>query len=256
MKKVSVAILGLLFGSSLANAADMPDILPAYAPSWSWTGFYAGIHLGANSAISQFADPAGPPIYGGTVRGPAFLGGGQAGYNWQVPNSNIVLGVEGDISGYISDGSATCLASSGFFISANCRVHQGLGGNLTGRVGWAAGAQGRTLLYAKGGLAVLQERIDITSNPLVFPSTGFDGTRWGWTVGAGVERAITPAWSFRLEYDYAKFGALNVTTPQSFLQVLPPLNDGYLQTASGTTSVSENLHTVKVGLNYKDRCGW
>ena len=169
MKKVSVAILGLLFGSSLANAADMPDILPVYAPSWSWTGFYAGIHLGANSASSQFADPAGPPIYGGTVRSPAFLGGGQAGYNWQVPNSSFVLGVEGDVSGYVSDGSATCLASSGFFISANCRVHQGLGGNLTGRVGWAAGAQGRTLLYAKGGLAVLQERIDITSNPLVFP---------------------------------------------------------------------------------------
>jgi len=256
MKKVSVAILGLLFGSglpgaNLAGAADMPDVIPAYAPSWSWTGFYGGVHLGANSASSQFADPAGPSIYGGTVRGPAFLGGGQAGYNWQIPNSNFVLGVEGDISGYVPDGSATCLASSGFFISANCRVHQSISGSLTGRVGWAAGAQGRTLIYAKGGAAVLQERIDITSNPLIFPATTFDGTRWGWTVGGGVERAITPAWSFRLEYDYAKFGALTMATPQSFNQVLPPLADGYLYTAGGTTSVSQNLQTVKVGLNYK-----
>jgi opacity protein-like surface antigen len=251
MKTISVAVLGLLLGSSFAGAADMPDLVPAYAPSWSWTGFYIGAHLGAGSVSSQFSDPAGPPIYGGTVRSPAFLGGGQAGYNWQIPNSNFVLGIEGDVSGYVSDGSATCLASSGFFISANCRVHQGLGGSLTGRVGWAAGAQGRTLVYAKGGGAFLQERIDITSNPLIFPATSFDGTRWGWTVGAGVERAITPAWSFRLEYDYARFGALNVATPASFLQVLPPLNDGYLPTAGGTSSVSQNLQTVKVGLNYK-----
>jgi opacity protein-like surface antigen len=251
MKKVSVVVFGLLLGSSLASAADMPDLIPAYAPSWSWTGFYAGVHLGAGSTSSQFADPAGPSIFGATVRSPAFLGGGQAGYNWQNPNSNFVLGVEGDVSGYVSDGSATCLASSGFFVSANCRVYPGVSGDLTGRVGWAAGAQGRTLFYAKGGAAVLQERIDIQSNRLIFPATIFDGTRWGWTVGGGVERAITPAWSFRLEYDYAQFGALSMATPQSFLQVLPPLANGYLQTAGGTTSVSQNLQTVKVGLNYK-----
>ena len=256
MKTASFAVLGLLLGSSLpganpASAADMPDVIPVYTPSWSWTGFYVGAHLGAGSARSRFSDPAGPPIYGGTVKSPAFLGGGQAGYNWQIPNSNFVLGVEGDVSGYFSDGSATCLASSGFFLSANCRVHQGVGGSLTGRVGWAAGAQGRTLVYAKGGGAWLQEKIDITSNPLLFPSTTFDSTRWGWTVGAGVERAITPAWSFRLEYDYAKFGALNVATPESYLQTQPPFSNGYDRTAGGSTSVSENLHTVKVGLNYK-----
>src|SRR3954452_15182111 len=254
MKSVSVVILGLLFGSSLpganpAAAADMPDVIPAYAPSWSWTGFYLGAHLGAGSASSQFSDPRGPSIYGGTVTSPAFLGGGQGGYNWQI--QNFVLGIQGDVSGAVSDGSATCLASSGFFISANCRVHPGLGGSLTGRVGWATGAQGRTLVYAKGGGAFLQERIDITSNPLIFPATSFDGTRWGWTIGAGVERAITPAWSFRLEYHYAKFGALDVATPQSFLQVLPPLNNGYVQTAGGTTSVGQNLQTVKLGLNYR-----
>ncbi len=94
MKSVSVALLGLLFGSSLpganpAAAADVPDVIPAYAPSWSWTGFYLGAHLGAGSASSQFSDPRGPSIYGGTVRSPAFLGGGQGGYNWQI--SNFVL---------------------------------------------------------------------------------------------------------------------------------------------------------------------
>ena len=253
MKTVSVAVFGLLLGSSFASAADMPAIVPApllVAP-WSWTGLYIGGHIGAGFASSQFSDPRGPSIYGGNVRSPMALAGAQAGYNWQIPNSKFVVGVEADASWSDADGSATCLASSGFFISANCRVHPGVGGSLTGRVGWAAGAQGRTLVYAKGGGAWLQERIDITSNRLIFPSTGFDGTRWGWTAGGGVERAITPAWSFRLEYDYARFGALNVATPESFVQVLPPLSNGYLRTAAGTTSVSQNLQTVKLGLNYK-----
>jgi len=38
----------------------------------------------------------------------------------------------------------------------------------------------------------------------------------GWTAGAGVERALAPAWSLRLEYDYAKFGDVGMATPASF----------------------------------------
>src|SRR6516162_2974250 len=95
-----------------------------------------------------------------------------------------------------SFGTATCLASSGFFISANCRVRPDAVGTATGRVGFAAGPLGRTLLYVKGGLAWLDDRIDITSNALAPPQvTSFDGARFGWTAGAGIERALTPAWS-------------------------------------------------------------
>jgi hypothetical protein len=124
-------------------------------------------------------------------------------------------------------------------------------GSLTGRVGFVTGGQGHALIYAKAGGAWLQERIDVTTNWLLPPvSTGFDGMRWGWTAGVGVEKALTPAWSFRLEYDYANFGNVNVATPASYRQVLPPFNT-YVATAGGTSSVSQNLHTVKVGLNYK-----
>ena len=43
------------------------------------------------------------------------------------------------------------------------------------------------------------------------------------------------------------------TSPRrkAIVQVLPPFNNGYLRTAGGTTSVSQNLQTVKIGLNYK-----
>jgi opacity protein-like surface antigen/outer membrane protease len=252
MQKISVAVFSLLLGTNLASAADLPTIVVAPRALWSWTGLYIGGHVGAGFGTSQFSDAAGPAIYGGNVRSPAALGGGQIGANWQIPNSIWVLGVETDASAVAADGTATCLASSGFFISANCHVRQVASGSLTGRVGVATGAQGRTLIYAKGGLAWLREQIDLTSNGLIpQTSTGFDGMRWGWTVGAGVEKALTPVWSLRLEYDYANFGDISVATPASFLQVLPPSAFGYLPTAGGATSIGQSVQTVKVGLNLK-----
>jgi opacity protein-like surface antigen len=253
MRKISVAVSSLLLCSGFAKAADMPNTVVAPPPVlWSWTGLYIGGHLGGGFGNSQFADPAGPAIYGGTVRSPAVFGGGQFGYNWQVPNSNFVLGVETDAGVMSANGTGTCLASSGFFISANCRVRPDAGGSLTGRIGLATGPRGHTLLYVKGGGAWLDERVDIITNGILPPApTGFDGVRWGWTVGAGLEKALTPAWSVKLEYDYANFGGNNLGTPASFLQVLPPLPNGYLPTAGGTTSLGQTMQTVKMGLNYK-----
>src|SRR5438105_2039035 len=242
MKKLSVAAFGLLLGTNFASAADMPV---AYAPValWSWTGLYLGTHVGGGFASSQFSDPAGASIYGDSVRSPNALAGFQLGYNWQIPNSNFLLGVEADASASIGDGTVTCLASSGIFVSANCRVRPQTSGSLTGRVGYVTGPRGHTLVYAKAGAAWLQEQIDITTNFTGFPppaATSFDGVRWGWTVGAGVERALTPAWSVKLEYDYANFGSLSTATPGSVVQVLPPLNL-YLPTPGGTSNVSQSL---------------
>lgn len=248
MKRLLASVFGLLLCTSFAKAADIPD-LPAPRILWSWTGFYLGGQVGGGFGMAQFSDPAGSSIYGGQVRSPAALGGAQAGYNWQLPNSNWVFGVEADASALGADGSATCLASSGLFISANCRVRQNAGGSLTGRAGFAMGPSGRVLVYAKGGAAWIHEQIDITT-AAAYPanSTGFDGTRWGWTVGAGVEKALTPAWSISLEYDYANFGNLNAATPAGFL-LLP--SNSYVVTAGGVSGVRQDIHSVKMGLNLK-----
>jgi opacity protein-like surface antigen len=252
MKKFLAVGVGLLVHSGFAEAADMPEVVAAPpAVVWSWTGLYIGGHVGGGFGTTQFSDPAGPSIYGGNVRSPAALAGGQVGYNWQVPNSRWVFGAEADVSALSADGTATCFASSGIFVSANCRVRQDTSGSLTGRVGYAAGAGGHILVYAKGGAAWLHENIDITTNALVpLVSTNFDGMRWGWTAGAGVEKALTPAWSVRLEYDYANFGSAGVATPASFLQAVPAQNL-YFRTAGGTGSASQNVQAVKLGLNLK-----
>ncbi|MBR0932302.1 outer membrane beta-barrel protein [Bradyrhizobium jicamae] len=251
MKMISAATFALALTPGFAFAADMPEIYRAPPVLWSWTGFYVGGHVGAASWNSSFSDPSGSSIFGGTVRTSAISGGGQIGYNWQVPASPFVLGIEADADLIGGNGSGTCFASSGFFISANCRVRPDTGGSFTGRLGYATGRSGRTLLYVKGGVAWLDERIDSTTNGVLpYAVSSLDDVRWGWTAGAGVERALTPAWSFRLEYDYAKFDNVGMATPTSFLQVLPPAF-AYVPTASAVTNVSQNLQTVKVGLNYK-----
>jgi hypothetical protein len=61
---------------------------------------------------------------------------------------------------------------------------------------------------------------------------------------------LTPSWSIKLEYDYANFGAANVGTPASFVQVVPAVNL-YAPTPSGISSVGQSVQTVKLGLNLK-----
>ena len=252
MKTVLAAAFVVVLGSTMAGAADMPMASPAPIVVWSWTGLYFGGHLGAVSSNATLTDPAGPAIYGNTIRAPGGFGGVQIGYNWQVPNTGFVLGAEADASLLSAFGTNTCLASSGFFFSANCRIRPDAFGSFTGRIGFAAGPHGRTLIYAKGGLAWLDDRIDITANGILPTQvTSFEGVRWGWTAGAGIERALTPAFSLRVEYDYARFGDLSMATPTSLLQVVPPLTASLVQINGGTASISQNVQTVKVGLNYK-----
>src|SRR6201994_1319797 len=249
MKKVFTAVSALVLSSTFVHAADMPMAPPVL---WTWTGLYLGGHIGGAGGVEQFADPAGAGIYGGSTRTEALLGGGQIGYNWQAPNTNWVLGVEAEAGVLSAGGTGTCLASSGLFISANCRVRPDATGSVTARAGFATGPHGRTLVYVKGGGAWLNDRIDITTNGLYPPqNTNLEAARFGWTVGTGVERALTPAWSLRLEYDYAKFGDLNTDTPASFRKVIPGSPFAYVPTASGTTTTNLDMHHVKLGLNYK-----
>jgi len=228
-------------------------------PAWAWAGLYFGPHLGGVLSLADFSDPFGPSIYGDAVRSPGFLGGGQIGYNWQLSGSPWVLGVEADGSLIDSDGSNTCFAASTGTVNSTCRVRPSATATLTARAGYAFGPGGRTLAYAKGGLAWIGDSIDMALNaagtnvaraaaPVPFRSQNVG--LWGETVGIGIEHALTPAWSLKAEYDYLHFGNVNVANlgtvsippvPPFIIGVVPP----------GVSSVSQDLHEIKLGLNYK-----
>jgi opacity protein-like surface antigen/outer membrane protease len=235
-----------------ARAADMPATPPPVMPLWTWTGGYVGTHIGAAWGDTKFSDPAGISLYGDQVSTPGAIGGFQAGYNWQVPQSRFVLGIEGDLSGLVSKGSNTCLASSRLVVSADCRNEPNASATITPRIGYAIDPLGRTLAYIKGGFAAVHDSTEISTNGTT-PKTETTDRFWtmGWTVGAGVERALTPAWSLKLEYDYLGLGRANVATPPGQVQTIPGDFTSYQATPAGTTSLSQNVQEVKFGLNYR-----
>lgn len=264
-----------LTAATKSNGMAVPagPLVPVKAPYadtpalWNWAGFYLGTHVGGDLGVAKFSDPFGTPTYGDTVRSPGFLGGGQIGYNWQAPGSQWVFGVEADGSLMGSDGDATCFAVSSESIPSTCRVRPEATSTLTGRVGYTFGPNGRTMIYAKGGVAWANDQIDMALNtvgyefqykgaiisPLPIPSNSQSIGFWGGTVGLGVEHALTPAWSVKAEYDYVGFGASKVanlgsaslspvvTAPYTILAVIP----------AGTSGVSQSFQEVKLGLNYK-----
>src|SRR3954463_15721237 len=99
----SLIVLAGLAGAMISTGAMAADISrPVYkAPpagalpvAYDWTGFYIGGHVGYGWADKTWSDP----FNFGTVSHNAdgFLGGGQAGFNYQV--GQFVFGAEGDFT--------------------------------------------------------------------------------------------------------------------------------------------------------------
>jgi outer membrane immunogenic protein len=203
----------VVLGSSAAFAADLPVRTepPVYVPPppiFTWTGFYIGGQVGY-----QWANRTGSgdilPIDGGgifvtdpglTPRG--VVGGGHAGFNYQgiFPTwSQLVLGIEVDAEG---TGVRNSAVDPSGLLQASTRIP--VQGSVRGRLGLA---WDRALIYATGGLAIGEIRASLTNL-----STGFSdsasATRIGWTVGGGVDYAITNNWSVGAEYRYTSFGTI------------------------------------------------
>ena len=253
MRRLLLATTSIL-ALSIAVDAHAADLPAPYAP-WSWTGFYVGAHVGGAWGSTNFSDPFGGSIFGDHVHTPGFLGGGQIGYNWQAPGTSWVVGLEADASALDSDGTSTCFASSAITVNTTCRVRPDATATFAARFGFAVGPAGRTLIYGKGGLAWAHDTIDMAlnagGNPTFSTSSSQTVNLWGEAAGVGIEHALTPAWSVKLEYDYLNFGNTNVanlgsvsfvpTTPHFIVGTSPP----------GTSNVSQTIQQLKLGLNYK-----
>ena len=139
------AAIGALAFAGAALAADLPartyTKAPMMSPVFSWTGFYVGGHVGAGwgttesnldvgkTLVSNGIDPISLalvlPLAQTQMSG--FLGGVQAGYNWQ--SGIMVFGIEGYFSGADIKGNAP--------VSSFSTVEPRLTGRLTSLVGSA-----------------------------------------------------------------------------------------------------------------------
>nr|WP_024512901.1 outer membrane beta-barrel protein [Bradyrhizobium sp. ARR65] len=240
-----------LVASGAVNAADLTRPESVAPKLWSWTGGYIGGHVGGGYGRTSFSDPYGPSIYGDVVDTPAFLVGGQIGYNWQW--ERWVFGVELEGSRAVSDGTNTCLAFSSAVVIATCNAGPSFLATGTARVGYTLGPQGHTLAYVKAGAAWQNNRGAIVNHNEFrhgdfagFPrySTRLDDGRFGATIGVGIEQQLTPAWSVNFEYDYMGFAGPRVATPPTMQG--PP----YAIVPASTSRLSSDYHIGKIGLNY------
>jgi outer membrane immunogenic protein len=219
----TVAVVAL--GLSPAVAADMrmPVKAPAqvYAPLYNWTGLYLGLHAGYGFGNDSNLGIAG---WSGNDGG-GFLGGAQIGFDYQFA-PNWVAGVEGQISWI--DADRTWVAP-GFALT---RQADWLG-SVTGRLGYTWGPG---LLYVKGGAAWTNDDYTLLIGGVPGAFTGGGSNSTGWTLGAGLEYMFAPSWTAKLEYQYYDFGNTTLVGPAPF---------------TTGVNVDNNIHTVKLGVNYR-----
>lgn len=203
LRRFLLATAGTIAIIGSAVAADLP-VMPPPVPIFTWTGIYLGGQIGyawgRNS--SHIFDPFVVPVAASLSSNPnGVIGGAHVGYNLQI--NQWVVGLEGDV-----DGTSYSRTSGPdpIFFDTFVRVRQDIEGSIRGRVGIA---WDRALLYATGGVAFGNIKTSYAS-PIGFAGFGgfdsFSRNRVGWTVGGGIEYAITNNWSVRGEYRFTDFG--------------------------------------------------
>ncbi len=199
------ALAAMTLSAGLAVAQDKSLPLPAPAGAYSWTGFYAGLNAGGAWGESTAEDTNA--TNGGcwnscgfewTADVDGFVGGGQAGYNWQF--GHFVFGAEADV-GYLGvDGSEPASISPDTIVNTD----GGLYATARGRVGLALD---RFLVFGTGGWIGADLNSSVNDNlgggVVNTAETGFQS---GWTAGGGIEVAFGSRWSIKADWLHYDLG--------------------------------------------------
>jgi outer membrane immunogenic protein len=186
LKIVGVLAVIILLSQEAHGASDDVKL----SPRWS------GTFIGAFVAHSWFKLDYSEPDWPGFERKPnidGFTGGALVGHNFQV--DSIVFGVEADGGfGDLDEGADKSAQNNYSAFDIDWNAH------FRARVGFATDS---TLLYVASGLALAGVTVDDTD-----PNWGKDdATHAGWTVGAGIEHAMTKHLQVRVEYLYDDYGS-------------------------------------------------
>jgi outer membrane immunogenic protein len=243
--------IAFLLASGLASTAQAADltfeeqvVVETAAPAFNWTGFYAGVHAGygwaeLDNQLRSGDDFSALVNYGGN-KPDGFFGGLQLGYNHQFSNQ-IVLGVEADAAIADLKDSASGLTGDpeDDYYRYNAETKIDALGTVRARLGYAAD---RFLPYVTGGFAWAHTEYSFafdTQSPNLYGSYSQSDVFTGWTVGAGLEYAITDKLSAKLEYLYADLGSKDYSI------------DFGVNAPAGQFSRDLTLQTAKIGLNYR-----
>lgn len=217
MKSTILAVAAVVLLSGVAHAADIPAPVAAprapaapvvaHAPAFSWTGFYAGAHLGwgygnarVNKGDAQVLFTQG---YTKSVDAPdGIVGGPFVGFNYQLDN-NVVLGVEADYSFSAIKGKAHGTGYDAFGpMDYTLKASLNDFGTVRGRIGYA---MDRWMPYVTAGWAYGEAK-----STFQLPAFGVlrvnSNNHNGWVAGAGLDYALTDNVILRGEALYVDLG--------------------------------------------------
>lgn len=260
-----VVIMGFfLIGASPAVAAGQDGKAPGLSKPYiskpyNWTGFYIGVNagygFGGNNAVNLapgepgFAQAfaAGDVPLPGNLNPSGFIGGGQAGYNYQF-EKYWVAGLEANFQYADLRDSNTATTSptppSGWAPGiTTLRQNVSWLGTVRPRIGRLI--TDRLLLYGTGGLAYANvDRSATIEYPIVGErySGSSSGTKTGWTCGGGLEWAFSNKLSLKAEYLYYDLGSETIG-------IVPALAGTPYGVALARFHTTGQI--VRTGLNYR-----
>jgi outer membrane immunogenic protein len=225
---------------------------PVHAQPYNWTGFYAGLNIGAGwseqatrvsgDALTEAAIAAGA-LPRSLADDPAgVVGGGQVGYNLRL--SWFVLGAEADARGAdVSASETVSTAVTGFFpFTTKAEQELNFLGTLRGRVGVAP--WGPLLVYGTGGFAFghvsVSASVESGGCLGICASESRSGLEAGWTAGGGVEYGLATQWSVKAEYLHYDLGRSSISVRDARF---PALVQRFRTDIEG--------HVVSLGVNYR-----
>ncbi|MCO5093533.1 caspase family protein [Bosea sp. (in: a-proteobacteria)] len=144
--------------------------------------------------------------------GSGMIGGAQFGFNYQI--GAIVIGAETDLAATRLGGGQTASASpGGTRFTTRAENELSMLGTVRARAGFVLGD---FLIYGSGGYAyglVDQKGSIMPDNPLTTSgaTASRSGLANGWALGGGVEYAITPGMTLRLDYTHYDLGNQKLT---------------------------------------------
>lgn len=195
-------LLGLSL-SLLASSAFAADaIVEEATPVFSWTGGYLGLQAGYAWGNGYLDQIGGPGFVDPDPDG--FLGGVYGGYNYQMSN-NIVIGAELDIVYANVDGSGEIFLAPGSPSGFEATEELNWSGAARLRLGYAVD---RFLPYIAGGVAFGDVEVRSSQG-----GPSFSDTFTGWTIGLGLDYAVTDNLLLRGEYRYTDFGSESFGNP-------------------------------------------
>jgi outer membrane immunogenic protein len=206
---VAASLTAPAAGADLSAAPARPA--PAVPYAFSWAGSYLGVNLGgAWSSLDLQATSLGSRSSLSSSSNGAVIGGFQSGRNWQF--GQLVLGFEGDTQFTGPGRSVAVDAPFGLLQAGDAfKTKTDFTSSSRARAGWA---WDRFMVYGTGGLATALIDVSASYGARGPGSPAFEidrknQFRFGYTVGAGIEYAVTDRTSLGLEYRYTDLGRKN-----------------------------------------------